>query len=67
MTVQEDYRIILAKNVLTMLRWREEYHRKNGNIDMCIAYGSSADMLQYALNEDADCLAQYDYSHQGIL
>ena len=61
MTVQEDYRITLAKNVLTMLRWREEYHRKNGNIDMCIAYGSAADMLWYALNEDGAALAQFDY------
>ena len=61
MTVQKDNRIILAENVLTMLRWREEYHRKNGNIDMCIAYGSAADMLWYALNEDDDCLAQFDY------
>ena len=62
MTVQKDNRIILAENVLTMLRWREEKKKKNGNIDMCIAYGSAADMLRYALNEDADCLAQFDYS-----
>ena len=62
MTVQEDNRIILAENVLTMLRWREEYHRKNGNIDMYVAYGSAADMLWYALQEDSASLAQFDYS-----
>lgn len=61
MTVQKDYRIELAENVLTMLRQREEYHRGKGNIDMCVAYGSAADMLQYALNEDEIALSQFDY------
>lgn len=61
MTTQEDYRITLAKNVLTMLRHREEYYRKKGNIDACIAYGSAADMLWYALNEHGEALAQFDY------
>ena len=65
MTTQEDYRITLAENVLTILRWREEYHRKNGSIDMYIAYGSAADMLWYALQEDSASLAQFDYS--GIM
>lgn len=65
MTTQEDYRITLAKNVLTMIRWREEYHRNQGNIDMSVAYGSAADMLWYALQEDSASLAQFDYS--GIM
>ena len=61
MDTQKDKRIILAENVLTMLRWREEYHRKQGNIDMGIAYGSAADMLWYALNQEPENLAQFDY------
>lgn len=62
MNEQKDNRIVLAEKVLTMLRWREKYHRKNGNIDMCIAYGSAADMLWCALKENTECLAQFDYS-----
>ena len=64
MMVQKDYRIELAENVLTMLRWREEYHRGKGNIDMCVAYGSAADMLWYALHEDNAALSQFDYVRQ---
>lgn len=61
MDTQKDNRITLAENVLIMLRWREEYHRKHNNIDMSIAYGSAADMLWYALNQEAENLAQFDY------
>lgn len=61
MMVQEDCRITLAKDVLAMLRQREEYHRKNDNFDMYIAYSSAANMLEYALNEDYVGLAQFDY------
>ena len=55
----------MAENVLSILRWREEYHRGKGNIDMSVAYGSAADMLWYALQEDHASLAQFDYS--GIM
>lgn len=61
MNIQKDNRIILAENVLMMLRYREEYHRAHGNIDMSIAYGSAADMLWYALNQESESLAQFDY------
>lgn len=61
MDTRKDNRITLAENVLTMLRWREEYHREHGDIDMSIAYGSAADMLWYALNQEAENLAQFDY------
>ena len=62
MNTQKDIRIILAENVLTMLRWREEYHREHGNIDMSVAYGCAADMLWCALNQETEDLAQFDYS-----
>ena len=65
MDTQKDGRITMAENVLSMLRWREEYHRGKGNIDMSVAYGSAADMLWYALQEDHASLMQFDYS--GIM
>lgn len=65
MDIQKDNRLVMAENVLSMLRWREEYHRNQGNIDMSVAYGSAADMLWYALHEDSVSLAQFDYS--GIM
>ena len=50
----------LIRECLRMLRDRSEYWENAGEYGRCVAYESAADMLEYALDDNAECLAQYD-------
>ena len=51
----------LVKNVLRMLRTRKEWNEDCGYYESALSYDSAAAMLQYALDENEECLRQYDY------
>ena len=51
----------LIRECLRMLRERERTWREEGNLNVEAAYGTAADMLEYAINDNAECLAQFDY------
>lgn len=51
----------LVKDVLRILKIREEQNEDCGFHESAFCYGSAAVMLQYALDENEECLRQYDY------
>lgn len=51
----------LVKDVLRMLRARKEWNEDCGYHESALSYDSAATMLQYALDENEECLQQYDY------
>ena len=48
----------LIQEALRLIQRRSD--DPNRSIEMRIAYGSAYDMLMYALEGNAECLAQYD-------
>ena len=48
----------LIQEALRLIQRRSDDPRRS--IEMRIAYGSAYDMLMYALEGNAECLAQYD-------
>ena len=51
----------LIRECLRMLRERERAWKEAGDFNTEVAYSSAADMLEYAINDNAECLAQFDY------
>lgn len=52
----------LIRECLRMLREREQFWKRRGqNFTVETAYSTAADMLEYAINDNAECLAQFDY------
>lgn len=59
MTMQEDRRIELVKEVLEIVELRA--NDKERDCFGRTAYRSVADMLRYALDENEECLNQFNY------
>ena len=59
MPTPEDRRIELINYALTIMERRAD--QKDRPIDSKISYTSCIDMIRYALEENEECLAQYDY------
>lgn len=55
----------LIRDCLRMLRQRSKYWSKHGptvqEFTMSCAYANAADILEYAINGDAETLANFDY------
>lgn len=54
-----DHRIELIHKALEIMEQRAE--QEDRTVESRIAYTSCIDMIRYALAENEECLAQYDY------
>lgn len=59
MAASEDRRIELIYQALTILERRS--NDEDRSIETRIAYGAAVDMIRYALDENEECLNQFDY------
>lgn len=51
----------LIRECLRMLRERQNWWGNVGFTEPANTYGNAADMLEYAIDGNAECLAQFDY------
>jgi len=59
MAPSEDRRIELIHEALRIMEHRAA--QEDRSVESVMAYTSCIDMIRYALNEDAECLYQFDY------
>lgn len=59
MPTPEDRRIELINYALTIMERRAE--QEDRSVDSKVSYTSCIDMIRYALDENEECLAQFDY------
>lgn len=54
----------LIARALRMLEDRAKFWDREKNYDKAGAYESAAIILEYAMNGNLECLAQFDYCHE---